>query len=148
MNNKEDSRDMLLARYNHLNDEITRYRDLVWKVVSSSWAMYGAIIWFFIGDKKILEQIQSNAVPPLFYILLFVVAIVTTISHIFCEISVWCCKRQRNSIARHLNLTDARWLHDEPSSASSFWRLAISASLFLLITLFPLILINSFNYFK
>jgi len=135
-------RDILIARYNHLNDEITRYRDLVWKVVASSWAIYGSIIWYYSAtDKNLFKNIQSGFIPNSFRCLLITTGIITTLSHIFCELSVLCSKRNRNLLANYLKLENFDRSHENLSDAWAITRLIISFLIFSIIIWLPIMFI-------
>ncbi|GEM_PF-4459337 len=105
-------RDIHVARYNHLNDEITRYRDLVWKIVAFSWAIYGATIWFFyLVGIKVLND--SSRFSIIFFFLIISTAALTTLCHYRCERMVEENQERRRNLENFLGLSDKRWAHDK-----------------------------------
>lgn len=82
-----DKRDIYIARYGHLNAEITRYRDLVWKVVFYVWGIYGALLWFFFEEKA--SQIHlTNSNTNFLLSLFFAAACIGLVSHFYFEAMV------------------------------------------------------------
>lgn len=103
------------ARYSHLNAEITRYRDLVWKVTAFAWAIYYALIRFAEGF-----MIQTNSAPqqtklqlPVewFLIFLIITAFFATIFHEFCEIMAVRNQERRRNLETVMGLIDPNWAH-------------------------------------
>lgn len=110
-------RDIHEARYNHLNAEITRYRDLVWKITLSVWGIYYSLIRLAEGFKIPPVSIPN---PPKFslpigWFLIFCVitALIATIFHAFCEIMVVRNQQRRRSLEAAMGLLDPNWAHQK-----------------------------------
>lgn len=112
-----ENRDVHIARYNHLNAENARYRNLVWKIVAFVWAIYYALLQF-LEKKTTSTCVEANTVlAPLpkewFFVFLFSAAIFATIFHLFCETMVVRNQRSRRALEEVLGLIDDRWAHQE-----------------------------------
>lgn len=111
----ERQRDIHEARYNHLNAEITRYRDLVWKITAFSWAIYYALIRFAEGFT--IPVVSSQNLPkfslPIGWFLIFCMAIafIASIFHAFCEIMAVRNQERRRSLETAMGLIDPNWAH-------------------------------------
>lgn len=103
-----DRRDVHLERYAHLNSEITRYRDLTWKIVGFTWGIYYALIRFFEDGVKSIPG--SGITMPWFAVLLFMTALAATIFYLFCEVSTEQNRDRRTRLEDKLGL-DQKWRH-------------------------------------
>ncbi|GEM_PF-5922853 len=113
----EGQRDIHEARYNHLNTEITRYRDLVWKVTAFAWAIYYALMQFAEG--LTIQTVSNSDLPklllPVGWLLIFciIIALFATIFHAFCEIMAVRNQDRRRSLETAMGLLDPNWAHQE-----------------------------------
>lgn len=104
-----DRRDVHLERYAHLNSEITRYRDLTWKIAGFAWAIYYALIKFYEHEPS--EIGIKIAIPDQWFTaLLFIAAYASTVFYLFCEISTEQNRNRRISLEAKLGL-DPEWTH-------------------------------------
>lgn len=103
------------ARYNHLNAEITRYRDLVWKITAFAWAIYFALTQF--AESLTIPTVRNSNLPKLllpvgwFLIFCVVTAFFATIFHAFCEIMAVRNQERRRSLETAMGLIDPNWAH-------------------------------------
>ena len=76
-----NSNKAIIARYEHLNSEITRYRDLVWKIPGLAWAVYFVLLHNDPTNGGVVGQL------PDWYrlLLLFLTAVAATIFVLYCE---------------------------------------------------------------
>ena len=127
-----ENRDIHIARYDHLNAEIARYRDLVWKIVAFVWTIYYALLQFLEKGTTAADAKASSVLVPLpkewFFFLLFLAAIFATIFHLFCEIMVVRNQTRRRALEGVLGLIDPQWAHQE--NQENPWRLGFLFSIF------------------
>ncbi len=112
-------RDVYLARYGHLNSEITRYRDLSsQKSAFIAWAVYGGLILAKNNLKDYLNFSNES-----FLIFIFFTAIACTILHLFCELMVERNQNSRRLLEEDLSLRNP--YHHDPNQESrnriGFW---------------------------
>lgn len=91
-----------LVRYEHVNSEITRYRDLVWKIVPLTWAIYFAIYNY----RGFLPGIYPQ-------VLLVTSAVIGSIFYTYCEVMTEHNRRRRRRLEDILEL-DEQFRHREP----------------------------------
>lgn len=96
----EEKRDVHLQRLDHVDAEVTRYRDLSWKIAGLNWAIYFAI------DRTFKEY--THWPKELYFIFLFLAAGVGTIFLLFCELSAHRNRIQRRELGIALRLIK-RW---------------------------------------
>lgn len=77
---RNGERDALIARYELVNSEITRYRDLSWKVVALGWGIYYVVV--LPKDKTALNLDLGT---PIMLLILFLTAVFATIFILYCE---------------------------------------------------------------
>jgi len=99
-----DTRDIELKKYELVYQEITRYRDMSWKVSGLAWAIYYGMIW--------INSIKNDPKTPLFFdfgiqefrIAICSAAVIATIFLIWGEHSLHNNMRLRLSLERNLGL--------------------------------------------
>ncbi len=124
---KEELRAMRLAKYEHLNDEIIRYRDLSWKIPTLAYGIY----W---GARALLsEAALGDGLICFFYSL---TAICATIFLLFCEHAVYRNKPQRREIEETMKL-DSEWRYKISVEGPIKPRFLVSVGIFLLAIWIP-----------
>ncbi len=121
-----------LARHNHLNGEITRYRDLSWQITAFCWAIYFSLYWFHYETKEHFPRFTDD----IFLACLVLTAIFGTIFLLFCEHTANRNRRQRREMEESLGL-DFQWRHKiygESLSRPGFW---ISVGIFFVVVWAP-----------
>jgi len=102
--------DIHLSKLDNVRLEITRYRDLSWKIAGLSWAIYGVLITFFrLPENKC--ALFNSPMPPLFYFFIFLTALFSTTFLLYCEWSTIQNKRQRRELEKQLEINE-RWRFD------------------------------------
>jgi len=119
-------RDIRLARLNHVEDEVTRYRDLCWKIGALTWGVYYGLNWV------VTQEHHPYLWLPQWAFLLFAIlaAGFATTFYLYCEYSTIRNKEQRRELQERLSL-DARWRFKP--GAERVWRFSflVSATIFL-----------------
>jgi len=89
---KDNRRDVHLTRLDHVDREVTRYRDLCWKIVGLVWAIY-----------YVLNQSRGTFLEDIpYFICLFLTAASGTVFLLFCELSANRNRTQRRELANQL----------------------------------------------
>lgn len=133
-----------IARYNHLNSEITRYRDLSWKIVGFTWAIYYALIRSFNTAGDTHEAFITHSYNPgsYFFFFMFLTAVFAAIFHLFCEIMVCRNQEARRALEGVLGMLNSKWAHqgnqEDPCRFGFLFSVAVFACIVWLPPLFLL----------
>lgn len=119
-------RDVRLARLNHVDAEVTRYRDLSWKIGALAWGVYYGINWIVVQGN------HPYFLIPRWAFLLFIVltAEFATIFYLYCEYSTIRNKKQRRDLQEMLSL-DARYRFRPGAERIMRFGFLVSAAIFL-----------------
>ena len=112
-------RDSHIAKYNHVHDEITRYRNLSWQITALTWGMYYGLNWFLFNGKEFYSQINYLA----YFAAVYLTAVFATIFLLFCEHTANRNRVQRRELEGSL-LVNAQWRHTlegEKLTRPGFW---------------------------
>jgi len=129
----KDLREIHLTHFGHAHQEMTRYRDLPWKIGALTWAIYYALIWLR-SEKPLLRL--TNISTELFFFFTFSTAMAACVFVLFCEVSANRNRSQRREIAEVLGLHE-RWRSTEAGerlTRPGFW---FSMLVFLSASWFP-----------
>tara|TARA_B100000315_G_scaffold180139_1_gene168960 strand:+ start:761 stop:1180 length:420 start_codon:yes stop_codon:yes gene_type:complete len=127
MSNGADAR---LARFNHLHTESLRFRNLVWRIVPSAWAIYSALVLFSTDKNPYSKALLS---PHFFVVFLIATALFTTAFYAFAEFRICHAEEQYSRLADELQLAE---LFRQPGGLWSMgWVLSLPA--YLLAIWFP-----------
>jgi len=119
---KEDLRAIRLQKYEHLNNEITRYRDLSWKIPT----LVYVIFW---GARDFLSVNVLGEDPIYFFYSL--AAICGTLFLLFCEHAAHRNKIQRRQIEETMRL-ESEWRYTTSGESIVGLRFLVSVGIFLL----------------
>ena len=118
---KTDYKDVHLAHFDHAHQEVTRYRDLPWKIGLLTWGIYYALIW--AKSDAFATSSRTKLSEETFFIFLFGSAIASSIFLLFCEVSANRNRVHRREIAETLEL-HKRWRPTEKGerlTRPGFW---------------------------
>ena len=101
-NPSEDVQAARLVRYEHVNSEVTRYRDLVWKIAGYAWAIYFAI---YTLRKDGACKLSSN-------VLLLLAAFSASVYYTYCEVLIEQNRKRRMVLEEAMKL-DETFRHRE-----------------------------------
>ena len=128
-------RDSHIAKYNHVYDEITRYRNLSWQITGLSWGIYYGLNWFLFDGKNFYNQINNS----IFFLVISFTALFSTVFLLFCEHTANRNRSQRRELEASL-LVNKQWRHTfagEKLTRPGFW---FSVVVFLLAIWVPALL--------
>ncbi len=143
------NRDLCLERYQHLNSEIGRYRDLSWKIAVLAWAAdYVVFIDLFSqsGGNVRLESFY-NPSPEQRMVLLALISLVATVFILFCERMTKNNQALRRDVEATLDLPNA-WRHHATQESSRRFGFLLSVSAFIGFIWFPTLLTCWFCWFS
>ena len=132
-----DLQEIHLVHFGHSQQEVTRYRDLSWKIGGLTWAIYSALIWF--KSKEAFQDLPKLS-SDVFFLFIFSTALAACVFILFCEVSANRNRSQRREIAEILQLHE-RWRPTEAGerlTRPGFW---FSILVFLLVIWLPPLLI-------
>lgn len=114
-------RDIHVSRYGNLHAEVTRYRDLSWKIVASAWAIYLALVAY--GDTWVDPVTIRHSPLKLPAVLAFLTAFIATVFVLFCEYSANRNRLQRRAmeILLSLELSFRHGPRGEELTRPGFW---------------------------
>lgn len=128
--------DVHLAKYDHVDREVTRYRDLQWQIGIITWAIYYGITWLADQSHKF-----ANLPEKAYFSGLFLTAFLSSVFLLFCEHSANANRRQRRELEVNLRLSE-RWQFTERGEDTNRLGFRFSVGAFLIaIWLPPLVLL-------
>ena len=137
----DDEREIRIAKYNQVYGEITRYRDLAWRIGLLTWAIYYGLNWVSTQSNS---HLCWKLTPGIFFISIFITAFFATVFLMYCEHSASRNRIIRREIEEVLAL-DEEWrfkIGREDPFHPSLW---ISAGIFLLFIWTPVLIMLLFR---
>ncbi len=138
--NNEDERQIRVAKYNQVYGEITRYRDLAWKIGLLAWAAYYGLNWVSTQQVTLFWKLP----PDIFFLSIPLAALCATVFLIYCEHTANRNRRIRREIEEVLIL-DKEWrfkIEREDPFHPSLW---VSVGIFLLFIWTPVLIMLLFR---
>lgn len=121
-------RDIYAWRYRHLNEEISRYRNLCWQIVLYAWGIYYALLWY-VRDSE--DSIVHFSLPSTwFFIFSFSISVLATIFLLFCEVMTALNQRRRRILENTIGFTDPNLTHQGEQEAIPRFGLVFSIFVF------------------
>jgi len=139
-----ENRDIKLSKYTHVNDEITRYRNLSWQIVAFAWAIYYGTYSFLNLDREMEHYLLIKVSRGGYVFFTCLIALAATIFLLFCEHTANRNKVLRRGLEERLEL-DTEFGYTPKSEnlwRAGFW---ISVFIFLGVIWVPILL---FLFFK
>ncbi len=131
-------REIHLQRHDHTDSEVTRYRDLVWKIGALTWGTYYGLFW--VNYNKESSPLYHHLPNELFLFLFYSVAICSTILYLFCERSTNLNRYQRRTLGLALGLRD-QWNFKEGSERAWRFGFIVPVTIFILSIWVPFLLV-------
>ena len=132
-----------IAKYNNVYTEITRYRDLSWKISLYAWGIYYGLSWYGFVERS---HFSGSPFPnTIFFIMIFLTAVFATAFLLMCEIHANRNREQRRELEEKLRI-NARWQFSQRGENPSRFASVVSIGIFLFAIWAPPLVMFFFKY--
>lgn len=123
-----ETSDAHIAKYNNVYSEITRYRDLSWKISLYAWGIYYGLAWYGFVERPSFSTFPFPV--AVFFIMIFLAAIFATAFLLMCEIHANRNREQRRELEEKLKI-NSRWQFTRRGENPSRFASIVSIGVFL-----------------